>query len=284
MCSAAGRGRWPVARPSGTPRGRRAPDGAPGQTPATAAGTQCWRHVAAATRCARPVGHASGRTHHAQGGWELVRGVVSPRSTTSAVPGGGTSGRPQRVRRAATGGWCGRGVGASGCPRAADHGGGRASPHRIGSLRVCHPGRGRHVAVRPRARPGGPAGGVGVPEAGRRPQRATPARCAGGAASLAARRAQRLGCAVSHGRWSGGGPGPRGRGGVRRPARTVAWSSCLGVRHTATVPPGACHHLGRLPGCGAPSAQPPSRCAGAGQEGRQTGGHLAGSVSCPCGP
>ena len=49
MCSAAGRGRWPVARPSGTPCGRRAPDGAPGETPATAAGTRCGWHVVSAS-------------------------------------------------------------------------------------------------------------------------------------------------------------------------------------------------------------------------------------------
>jgi len=176
MCGTAGRGRWPVARPSGTPCGRRAPDGAPGQTPATAVGTRCGRHVA-----------------DAQGGRAYVRGVVFPRGMPSALPGGDTSGRPPRAGRAAAGGWWERGVCASGCPRAAGHGRGRASPGLLGGITVCHPGRGRRVAVRPRVRPEGPVGGTGVPEAGRRPQRATLARCAGGAALLAARRAQRLG-------------------------------------------------------------------------------------------
>ena len=211
------------------------PAGAPGPTPATAVGTRWGRHVTATKRAVRLVGHASGGMHHAQGGWERVRGVVSPRSTPSAVPGGGTSGRPQRARCAATGGWCGRGGGASGCPRVAGHGGGLASPRLGGGLRVVPPGRGRRVAVRPRARPGGPAGGVGGPEAGRRLQRATLAQCAGRAVPLAARRAQRVGCAVSHGRRSGGGPRRRGRGGVRGPASPVAWASCLSVQHTATV-------------------------------------------------
>ncbi len=168
-----------MARQSGTPCGRSAPDGSPGQTPATTAGARCRRHIASAQRSARPVGPASRLPHHTQGGRECVRGVVSSRGTTSAVPGGGASGYPQRAQRAAAVGWYGRGVCASGCPRAAGHGGGQASPHRVGGLRVFHPGR---VAVRPRGRPGGSAGGAGVPEAGRRTQRAAPVLCAGRAA------------------------------------------------------------------------------------------------------
>ena len=235
-----------------------------GQTPPTAAGTRCGRYVAAATRAARPVGHASGRTYHAQGGRECVRGVGSPCGTPSAVPRGGTSGGPPRAWRPVAGGWWGRGVCASGCPRTAGHGRGLASPGLVGGLRVCHPGRGRRVAVRPR----GPAGSAGVPEVGRRPQQGTPDLCAGRAAPLATRRAQRLGEALSHGRWSGAGPGRRGRGGVRGPASAVTWTSGLGVGHTATATPGAWHSLGILAGCGAHRAHTPSRCAGAGQEGR----------------
>ena len=100
-------------------------------------------------------------------------------------------------------------------------------------------------------------------------QQATPALCVGPAAPLAARRAQRLGGAVSHGRRSGGGPDRRGRGGVRGPASTVVYASCLGVRPPAPVTPGAWHSLGILPRCGADSAQTPSRCAGEGQAGRR---------------
>jgi hypothetical protein len=81
---------------------------------------------------------------------------------------------------------------------------------------------------------------------------------------------------------AGAGVGPcRGDAAVRQkvtgvsPAGSVhsregwAWSSCLGVRPTAPVPPGAWHHLGILPGCEAHRAQPPSRCAGPSQAGRR---------------
>jgi hypothetical protein len=215
--------------------------------------------------CRTPRGHRHGPAHHAQGGRERMRGVVFPRGRPSAVAGGGTAGRPQRPRRATAGGWCRCGVGASGCPRAVGPGGGRVSPRLVGGLRVVHPGRERRVAVRLRAPLGGPARGAGVPEAGRRPQRAPPTLCTSRAAPLAARRARRLGCAVAHGRRSGGSPDRRGRGDVRGPARPVAWASCLGVRPTAPVTPGAWHHLSLLPGCGAHRAQTPRRCASADQ-------------------
>ena len=250
MCGAAGRGRWPVVRPSGIPCGRRAPDGAPGQTPPAAAGTRCGRDVAAATRAARPVGHTSGFTYHAQGGQECVRGVVSPHGTPSAVPGGGTSGGPQRAWRAAAGGWCGRGVWASGCPRTAGHGRGRASPGLVGGLRVFHPGRGRRVADRP----GGPVGSAGVrlrqgavPSGPHRPgAQAVPApwpldasRACGvpcrtdGGQEVVQAAVVVVACADQPAPWRGH---PAGACGTRRPCPRgpgTTWASCRGVGHTA---------------------------------------------------
>lgn len=242
---AAGRERWPVARPSGTRGRRRAPDGAPGQTPPTAAGTRYGRHVATAKRCARPVGHASECPHHAQGGRECVRGVVAPRGYDIRGPGGGTSGRPQRPRRVAAIGWCGRGVGASGCPPRWGHQG--LPPRTWEAWRRLAASQARRVS-----------GWRGVPEAGRRPQRATPALYAGRAAPLAARRAQCLRRAVSHGRWSGGAPCRRGRGGVRGPASPVARASCLGVGPTAPSPRAGAQAQGRK--AGSRGATPRASC------------------------
>ena len=83
----------------------------------------------------------------------------------------------------------------------------------------------------PRVCPHGRRGRGGPP----RHPTGTPVLGAGGAALLATRRTQRLGDAVSHGRWSGGGLGRRGREGVRGPASAVAWSSCLRVPHMAAT-------------------------------------------------
>ena len=144
-------------------------------------------------------------------------------------------------------------------------------------------GRGRRVALGSVPAPRGRGLG-GHPGMTPGTSRATRDRGPGRAAPLAARRAERLRGAVSHGRRSGGGPGRGGPGGVRSPASAVAWSSCLGVWHTAPVTPGDEHPLIMLPACGAPRAPPPRRCAGPGQQGRQTGSHPTGVVSCPCGP
>ena len=233
-----GRGRWPVARPAGTPCGRRVSDGAPGQTPPTAADTRCGRHIASATHAARRVGHASGLTPHTQGGREDVRGVGSLRGTPLVVPGGDTAGRPQRAWR---------------------------------------------VAVRPRARLRGRAGGAGGPEAERSPQRGTPGPV------------RRL-CRPP-------GRSTRPTPGVCRGVRTV-------VRRSSRPPwawwgarPSPPRGVGLLPGRAAHGARdtgglaPPGPPAGVGgtprpapalvrkrRPGRQTGGHPAGSVSYPCGP
>jgi hypothetical protein len=72
-----------------------------------------------------------------------------------------------------------------------------------------------------------------------------------------------------------GRPAPWGRSGAAGGRRRVA------VRPRAK--PGG-SGVGILPGCGAHSAQTPSRCAGPGQEGRQTRGHPEGVVSSPHGP
>jgi hypothetical protein len=98
------------------------------------------------------------------------------------------------------------------------------------------------------------------------PQRAPPDRCAGRVARTPVRRWRRP-------PWSWGGA-----------ASAVAWSSCLGVGPTATVTPGDGPPLVLLPGCGAHRAHIPSLGAGPGQEGRQTGSHPEGVVSCPYGP
>ena len=58
----------------------------------------------------------------------------------------------------------------------------------VGGIRLCHPGSGRRVAVRPLARLRGRAGGAVGHGAERRPQRATPARCAGRVAQTPVKR------------------------------------------------------------------------------------------------
>ena len=203
---------------------------------------------------ARPTRRVGGRA-----GCGVPNAARPPRSQVGHVrPSAARDGSPPEG-----GGW---GVSASGCPQAAGPGGGQASPRRGGGFRVF------------------PQGVGGMPPAGdaargREDQRvargclrpgAVPRRLSRSDASPAPGCSTHTGLvarAVSPGRWAGGGPRRRGRDGVRGPARPVAWSSSLGVRPTATVPLRAWHPLGLLPGWGAPSAQPPSRCAG--QTGRR---------------
>lgn len=268
MCGAAGRGRWSVATPSGTSCRRRVPDSAPGrrlrrQRVPGAGGTSPlpralpvqWATPAGARTTPRAGGSACGvwslhAASHPRSRW----GHLRPSAALSAC-------RRRRVVWAWC--WCQRVPAALGASGSFTQDVGGVSPS--GS----EPGmEGARVH--------------GLSEAGRRTQRATPALCAGRAIPLAARRAQRLRRAVSHGLESGGEPCRRGRGGVRGPASPVAWASCLGVRHTAPVIPGAWPHRSIVPGWGgAHRAQPPSRWQA---QGRQTGGHAEGVMSCPCGP
>ena len=168
---------------------------------------------------------------------------------------------------------------------------GRARPAALGS-----PGGRGHRGAQARCAPGSPrhrcqearrscqawwGAGVWPRRAGRRPQRATWAWCAGRAVLLTARRAQRLGCAVSHGRRSGAGPRRRGRSGVRGPARPVARSSCLSVPHTAAMHRESGTLWASCLGVGHTGLLPRA-CAQA--QIRQAGGHPEGGVLCPCGP
>ena len=191
VCGAAGRGRWPVAggqtgwhpvRAQGTGRHTR-PDACDGGgAPVRARRRRC--HTRCTSRGTRQQAHAP---RPGEGGVRARCGGLTRHDIRSPRRG---HGRPSAARATGHRQQVGCGACASGGPRAAGHGGGLASPRRVGGIRVCHPGRVRHVAVRRCATPEGPTGGVGGPAAGRRPQQATPARCAGRAAPPAARRAQ----------------------------------------------------------------------------------------------